>query len=145
MKLIAHRGNIEGPNPANENNPNYIDKAIMEGYDVEIDVRIESWGIFFLGHDGPEYEVSLEWLEKRSKVSWIHCKNIEALGWFNNQKDRFRYFWHEEDDYTLTSCGKIWTYPNKQLTDKSIAVLPQEINKSLNCYGVCTDFVTRWI
>ena len=32
-----------------------------------------------------------------------------------------------------------------QLTDKSIAVLPQEINKSLNCYGVCTDFVTRWI
>jgi len=46
---------------------------------------------------------------------------------------------------TLTSKGYIWTYPNKQLTDNSIAVLPKELDKSLNCYGVCTDFVTRWI
>ena len=39
MILIAHRGNIDGPNPEMENNPQYIDKAIDSGYNVEIDVR----------------------------------------------------------------------------------------------------------
>ena len=34
-------------------------------------------------------------------------------------------FEHQEDDVTLTSEGYIWTYPNKQLTDNSIAVLPE--------------------
>ena len=28
MKLIAHRGNINGPYPLEENNPEYIDIAI---------------------------------------------------------------------------------------------------------------------
>jgi len=146
MKLIAHRGNTKGPNPAKENSPNYIDNAIMKGYDVEVDVRIESWGVFFLGHDSPEYEVPLEWLEKRSKVLWIHCKNIEALGWFNSQKDRFRYFWHQEDDYTLTSCGKIWTYPNKRLYSESICVMPENgFQGDLeSCYGLCSDIVSYY-
>ena len=39
MKLIAHRGNIHGENPSEENKPEYIDAAIDKGYDVEIDVR----------------------------------------------------------------------------------------------------------
>jgi len=38
MKLISHRGNLFGPNPTNENNPDYILNAIELGYDVEIDV-----------------------------------------------------------------------------------------------------------
>ena len=38
MKLIAHRGNINGPNPETENTVNQIDKCIEEGYDVEIDL-----------------------------------------------------------------------------------------------------------
>ena len=29
MKLIAHRGNIEGPNPLKENDPEYIDIALI--------------------------------------------------------------------------------------------------------------------
>jgi len=28
MKLIAHRGNINGPNPEKENHPDYINTAI---------------------------------------------------------------------------------------------------------------------
>ena len=53
-------------------------------------------------------------------------------------------FWHQEDDVTLTSRGFFWTYPGKELTKKSIAVLPQKIDKTLDCYGVCTDEVLRW-
>ena len=53
-------------------------------------------------------------------------------------------FFHQEDDVTLTSKGYIWTYPNKQLTNKSM-VLPKTIDKNLECFGVCTDEVVRWI
>jgi glycerophosphoryl diester phosphodiesterase len=38
MKLIAHRGNTEGPNPLEENKPEYIEEAIENGFDVEIDI-----------------------------------------------------------------------------------------------------------
>jgi len=38
MKLIAHRGNINGPNALEENNPEYIDSAKPLGYNVVIDV-----------------------------------------------------------------------------------------------------------
>ena len=50
-------------------------------------------------------------------------------------------FWHQEDDVTLTSNGYIWTYPGKQLTTKSICVLP-ELKKQNHsaCYGICTDY-----
>jgi hypothetical protein len=30
MKLIAHRGNIDGPNPLEENRPEYIEAAIPQ-------------------------------------------------------------------------------------------------------------------
>lgn len=32
MQLISHRGNVLGPVPDKENNPNYIDLAIKSGY-----------------------------------------------------------------------------------------------------------------
>ena len=38
MKLIAHRGNIDGPNVNEENKPEYILQAIEKGYFVEIDL-----------------------------------------------------------------------------------------------------------
>ena len=50
MLLISHRGNINGKFESYENEPNYIDKALSLGYDVEVDV----WFVddnFYLGHD----------------------------------------------------------------------------------------------
>ena len=44
MKLIAHRGNTHGPDEGKENNPDYIDKCLSEGYDAEIDVRYDHLG-----------------------------------------------------------------------------------------------------
>ena len=41
MRLIAHRGNLNGPNPLVENDPQRITYCIDEGYDVEIDVRYD--------------------------------------------------------------------------------------------------------
>ena len=52
MVLISHRGNTNGKFESYENEPMYIDKAISDGFDVEIDVWMVE-GQLFLGHDIP--------------------------------------------------------------------------------------------
>jgi len=139
MFLISHRGNLNGKCDE-ENHPDHIDMALAQGFDVEIDV----WKVldeYYLGHDEPQYKVSMNFL-KNEKL-WCHAKDIEAL--YDMNKEGVHCFWHQTDDVTLTSKGYLWTYPEKGLTKNSIAVLPKEIDKNLNCYGVCTDEVVRWI
>jgi len=65
------------------------------------------------------------------------------LEYFVNLKEDFKYFWHEEDSYTLTSNGLIWTYPGKPVTDRSIIVLKdQEPLPDLDTvFGICSDYV----
>ena len=147
MILIAHRGNVEGSFSSWENEPTYIDLAIKKGFDVEIDVWLKD-RILFLGHDAPIYGVDFRWFRDRATKIWIHCKNLEALSFFKDSQYNFNYFWHQEDDFTLTSHGYIWTYPGKPLTEKSIAVMPElKIHEETfsKCYGICTDFPSRYI
>jgi hypothetical protein len=77
MKIISHRGNICGPVSNKENRPSYIDCAIGNGYDVEIDIRSIN-GELWLGHDEPQYKIDHNWINKRRHYLWIHCKNLEA-------------------------------------------------------------------
>ncbi len=140
MILISHRGNLNGKTD-DENKPKYIEKALSQGFDVEVDVWYDN-NQFWLGHDKPQYKVSEEFLEHPSL--WCHAKNIQAL-YVMDKNYHIHCFWHQEDDVTLTSRGFFWTYPGKELTKKSIAVLPQKIDKTLDCYGVCTDEVLRWV
>jgi hypothetical protein len=150
MKLIAHRGNIDGSNPLKENHPDYIDEAISKGYDVEIDVRYNLFeSNFCLGHDEEQYDVSPYWLAQRMDHLWIHCKNIDSLFHFTHNTEGYNYFWHQEDDYTLTSKGYIWTYPGNPYTYSSIIVMP-ETHIALDnfsqifdyeCFGICSDYV----
>jgi hypothetical protein len=144
MKLISHRGNINGPKIELENQPEYIDSAILNGFDVEIDVWYEK-NIFWLGHDEPKYKVDFEWFVKRISKLWIHCKNINAVIFFNSNSTKFNYFWHQNDDVTLTSLNFIWAYPGKQPTKKSIAVLPEKNNDDLShCSGICSDYINKY-
>jgi hypothetical protein len=139
IHYISHRGNLTGPNTDKENHPSYIDYAINEGFDVEIDVRLID-GKIYLGHDEPQYLIDENWLFSRLSRLWVHCKNIEALVYF--QESEFNYFWHEEDTVTLTSKKFIWAYPGKQPIKKSIAVMPEIHNDDLsNCIGICSDIV----
>ena len=64
MRLISHRGNVDGKYPQYENEPEYVDKHFKEGYDVEIDLWIDNDG-FYLGHDEPTYPIDLKWLTDR--------------------------------------------------------------------------------
>ena len=76
MILIAHRGNTNGVKPKLENGQRYCEEAIEQGFDIEIDVhRYE--GIFWTGHDRPQYRVKTDFLKK--KEVWCHAKDIRVL------------------------------------------------------------------
>ena len=140
MILISHRGNLRGKIPEYENDPTYIEKALNEGYEVEIDVWYKD-GELYLGHDEPTYQINFNYL--RNKKFWCHAKNIDALN--RMLKEDVHCFWHQEDDVTLTSCGFMWTYPGKPLTDISICVLPEKNNeKPKKVLGICSDFIVNY-
>jgi hypothetical protein len=146
MKIIAHRGNIDGPDPKNENNPLYIDLAIKHGFDVEVDIWVVDNEIL-LGHDSPQYAVNRAYIADIGPVGWFHCKNIGALKYFKDSFSSLNYFWHQEDDFTLTSHKYIWTYPGKEITSDSVVVMPERVGKTIPDgvipYGVCTDFCNK--
>jgi len=153
MVLISHRGNINGRKPKSENNPKYIKSALDLGYDVEIDIWYTD-NKFYLGHDDESHEIEFDYLF--NDKFWIHCKNIGALDYLVNY-DRNKnsedpelpnYFWHQDDDFTLTSKNIIWTYPGETLTTISVCVLP-EISDSGDsdislCYGICSDYIEKY-
>ena len=138
LKKIAHRGNTNGPS-ANENMPWYIQQALNNGFDVEIDI----WRIgdrLWLGHDSAQYLVSEEFLYKNAFNLWIHCKNFEAMDYFAKQALTYNFFWHQTDDFTITNHGQIWTYPGREVGDSSVIVDLEGTGK-YNCYGICSDYV----
>lgn len=139
-KYIAHRGNLYGPDIINENKIDYILNAINKDYDCEIDIRYIN-NILYLGHDNPDYIVDINFLLKYKNKLWIHCKNIEALNYLLNFKE-LNIFWHQSDNYTLTSQKYIWCYPNMITTEKSIIVMPELNNFNYtDAYGICSDYV----
>ena len=149
MILISHRGNTNGKFELYENEPNYIDKAINEGFDAEVDVwyiKTEQFGwMLFLGHDEPQYSVDFQWFRDRISKLWIHCKNIEVVEFFAKLEYEFNFFWHETDTITLTSKSYIWAYPGKQPIIGSIAVLPELYADDISqCIGLCSDYIKNF-
>ncbi len=142
MIFISHRGNLDGPQPENENKPDYVESA-LKNYNVEIDVFFYK-SEFWLGHDKPEYKINkLNWLQNNKL--WVHAKNLEALNQLL-QYPSIHSFWHQNDDVTLTSRGYMWTYPNKKLFNKSIAVINKKNNKEdlPKCSGICSDYIKSY-
>jgi hypothetical protein len=142
MKIISHRGNLNGPKPDCENNPIYIDQAITEGFNVEIDVWFVD-GEFFLGHDRPTYLVDTNWISIRSASLWCHAKNIEAMENLLLMDDVIC-FWHENDKMTLTSIGVPWMYPGNY-TSNGVTVEFGKRKIIPDVFGVCTDYPKSWI
>jgi hypothetical protein len=146
MIKIAHRGNVNGPNPSQENHPDYLKAALDLGYDAEVDVWLIE-GKFILGHDGPQYEVPPSFLY--NDKFWIHAKNIPAISDLNSRAHSYliNCFFHDVDDCVLTSQGWIWTYPGKLIVGPgAIAVMPErEPNWNIsNAEGVCSDYLDRY-
>ena len=94
-----------------------------------------------MGHDHPTFVVPPDFL--RQKGLWCHAKNLGALNYL--LKNNIHCFWHQEDDYTITSRGVIWAYPGKPLSCSSICAMPEYVNKNFEglnmCAGVCSDII----
>lgn len=140
MLLISHRGNLWEKKPEKENKPEYINAALNQGFDVEVDVWYYN-GRFYLGHDEPTTQINEIFLENNKL--WCHAKNIKALEMMIKNQN-IHCFFHQEDDVTLTSKGFIWTYPGMPLTPLSICVLPEKEDKITGCYGICSDNVYNY-
>jgi hypothetical protein len=142
MRLIAHRGNTEGPS-VNENDPEHIAKALDAGFDVEIDI----WNIgydWYLGHDEPTYKIPLKAFSK-NKV-FYHAKNHEAL--VNLWKmEEYHVFAQDNDAYSRTSKGLWWVNVGELIVDPewSVQVLPERFGWNINkqAHGICSDYVKR--
>lgn len=145
MKLIAHRGNYLGPNTNTENTTDQINKALSQGFDVEVDIWCID-GNLYLGHDNPRENFSLDNFPLNRM--WCHAKNVEALSFLRNTSANF--FWQENDDYSLTSKNQLWCNVGKfsesaEIICSSIIVMPERDNWNINksAYGICSDYVMK--
>lgn len=147
MKLISHRGNLLGPDKSLENTPEYIINAINMGYDVEVDSWLDENQNIYLGHDEPLYLIKKDFIINNISKLWIHCKNIEMLYMLCTKIPEANFFWHENDKFTLTSKGIIWTYPGMQVTPVSVMVhldpIPSGWETDEGMYGICSDYIGR--
>jgi hypothetical protein len=138
MIIISHRGNTNGRDLKTENNPEHIHKLLTSGIDCEVDVWVKN-DLIYLGHDEPTYKIDCSFL--KNKKLWCHAKNLPALDCMA-ANHIINYFWHQTDDYTLTSSGVIWTHNNLPTNQQCIIVDLESNwqNKQYDCYGVCVDY-----
>ena len=143
MFIIAHRANLNGPNKETENKPEQIQLCILKGYHCEIDVWLINDKLF-LGHDEPQYEINLTFILNNVTKLWCHCKHLESFQYLLKFKE-INCFFHNVDDYVLTSHLYIWTYPGKQVPEENCIVVMPEWDKNIkynkNISGICTDYV----
>lgn len=141
MKIISHRGNIDGKSQF-ENTKEQINNAIDLGFDVEIDL----WVIqdkLYLGHDGPENECGLDFLYYNSGKLWIHAKNLDAVSYLNKH-DTLNWFWHDKDVMTLTSKGYIWSNIGEYIKE-GITVSLEFTEVPDYIMGVCSDEPIKYL
>jgi hypothetical protein len=146
MKFYSHRGNLCGADGELENSPLYIDEAIENGYDVEIDLKMIG-NDFFLGHDYPQYPVDQQWLEDRKGRLLIHVKDMLALRAVVDRKLDWHYFCHHNDAFTITSHGFIWVHDINTPSDQNciVPLITAANVRSYSAsplYGVCSDYIT---
>jgi hypothetical protein len=115
-------------------------RSFCLGFEAEVDVwHQDGW---YLGHDGPVYPVSYEFL--CTPGLWLHCKHYEALQ-ILLRDDRLNCFYHSDEDYVLTTYGYIWAYPGMPGDERTICVMPERTGQKVQGFaGVCSDFVNRY-
>lgn len=141
IKLISHRGNTYGREINFENEPQRV-LEVLEVLDCEIDVWYYN-DKFYLGHDEPFYHIDRHFLHNPGL--WIHCKNKEALLELNKINDgNLNFFWHQNDDCTLTSKGYIWAFPGHEVSSPKLVMVSKNWTPAdhleIKPYAVCTDY-----
>lgn len=160
-KIIAHRGNIDGPHPELENAPGYLEDAVNHGFDIEVDVRILSDGYnapvpsnpdwldydLFLGHDRPIWRMQqpgiARFIEKYGGVCWFHAKDPFTFRQFRLHPLRPRVFFHDRDLITAVSNSDyLWGLPEAGGIHDLIVMNADAVRFPENglVAGLCTDW-----
>ena len=84
-KILAHRGNLYGPDPRIENTVEAYRAALEAGFGLEIDVRRSSAGEFYISHDPAQDRCGLS-LDKFESIFRAHPEcmiavNVKELGY----------------------------------------------------------------
>lgn len=140
MKLISNRGNINGVNTILENTQIYIQEAINKGYNVKIDLWVKD-GKLYLGTNGPEHLLDIDWFERNRSKLWIHCKDIEVISKFHELDSRganIHFFWHDCNKVSLTNRGYMWC-ESGEVVPGGIVYQPIKTDDLKGFYGVCSD------
>jgi hypothetical protein len=151
MIIIAHRGNLIGPNSKHENTQFIAQKAIDLHFDVELDLWETDNDDWWFGHDCPESIIPKSFILEHKNHIWIHAKTGQTLQLALDNK--LKCFYHNVDDFTLTSNGCIWRYPRNDLpiSRDTVVVLPEtNCNNQIphsnletmlhEARAVCTDY-----
>lgn len=99
FKVYAHRGNTL-ENPYVENYPGLITETLAR-FGAEVDCWSRQ-NQFWLGHDHPQYAVSLEFLRKSSIL--VHAKTIKTFLDLSSAGGVHAFF-QEKDDICVTTKG----------------------------------------
>ena len=145
MQIIAHRGNLTGPNRDRENMSSYVREAVKAGFGVEIDL----WGKdrqLLMGHDSPIWVFNPAlFSDKELWQIWFHCKNDAAEHYCKFAG--FNHFRHEGMPRITTYMGETWHYPGATLQGgRPIACLPETVPDwdISGAWGICTDYPIKY-
>lgn len=127
MIKISHRGNINGRIPELENTKSYIEEALNNNFDVEIDVRF-CGNKLWMGHDELDEEIDIEWIYAHKERLWVHCKDIESILYLRQAPSEIHYFGHTNDPFVLTSRKFLFCIPNNNLDQNCVMVMPEHFN-----------------
>jgi hypothetical protein len=143
MIYIAHRGNLYGPEPDEENRISYLRRGLVGGFMVEADVRFVD-GEWWTGHDEPIDEIPKEMLTNQS-ILW-HAKTretAEAIIGNDSLRDFMHWFWHEDDHFCLTSRGWLLSHALREPVSNCIQVSLTSDEPADGVMGICSDFVGK--
>lgn len=147
MRIISHRGNVDGPGSQCE--LVNVESAFAAGFDVEVDVRLLN-NTLYVGHDAPIYPLPDAWFQPNliDRI-WFHAKDIDAhrvmlgLG--------VKTFMHDDEPWVMVGDLK-WHHPRLNPTlsfqndDIALDVVgfPRLNPASRGMYAVCTDWPLAW-
>ena len=124
----------------------------------ELDIWINSEGVY-IGHDNEAIEINVEFLIENSKYLILHIKGLEliskkAIRNFSSLMEHCHIFAHQEDKFTITNRGWIWSHPKAGIVANTICVMPENFisidseffkKESKKLKGICTDYPLRML
>ncbi len=159
MIVIAHRGNVSGPEDGNENKEKYLKSAINQGFMIEVDLWAGLDLVPSLGHERQSaVRTTSEFLNSIAAMTFFHCKNLQAVYYLSTYIHNPRWFIHHADESVAISNSepsniKIWRHSSVGPATDAVWAMPE--SKVGSCHrdlvkafretdkvagAVCTDY-----